>query len=277
MVANISLALKFSRNFLRAIILMAVSIIFLLPLYFTFSVSISSKSKINEGAMIPDLYLGNWMEITGGYWANGIINSSIISISSTLIALIIALPASYALVRYRFLADKHLFFWFLTNRMAPPVVFSIPYLMIWRGLGIWDTHMGLVLAYMSFEIPITIWILASFISTIPREIEEAAMVDGYTFIQVLVRIVLPLIRPAIGVAMFFAWMFSWIDMFFASVLTSVTAKTLPAQLLTALGKVGWGVEYGPAAAAGFITLIPGITLLYWIRKYLIKGFTFGRL
>jgi len=262
---------------IKVIFLGFVVVIFLLPVYFTFSVSISSKARINEGAIVPDFYIGHWIEITGGYWRTGLINSAIVSIACMGLALAISLPAAYAFVRYRFIADKHLFFWFLTNRMAPPVVFSIPYLMIWRGLGLWDTQWGLILAYMVFEVPITIWILASFLAAIPREIDEAALIDGYDYRGLFFKFILPLIRPAIGVAMFFAWLFAWTDMFFASVLTSAVAKTIPAQLLTALGKVGWGVEYGPAAAAGFVTIIPGLTLLYWARRYIVKGFTFGRL
>jgi len=262
---------------IKVIFLGFVVAIFLLPVYFTFSVSISSKARINEGAIVPDFYIGHWIEITGGYWRTGLINSAIVSIACMGLALAVSLPAAYVFVRYRFIADKHLFFWFLTNRMAPPVVFSIPYLMIWRGLGLWDTQWGLILAYMVFEVPITIWILASFLAAIPREIDEAALIDGYGYRGLFFKFILPLIRPAIGVAMFFAWLFAWTDMFFASVLTSAVAKTIPAQLLTALGKVGWGVEYGPAAAAGFVTIIPGLTLLYWARRYIVKGFTFGRL
>jgi glycerol transport system permease protein len=262
---------------IKVILLGFVAAIFLLPVYFTFSVSISSKARINEGAIVPDFYIGHWIEITGGYWRTGLINSAIVSIACMGLALAVSLPAAYVFVRYRFIADKHLFFWFLTNRMAPPVVFSIPYLMIWRGLGLWDTQWGLILAYMVFEVPITIWILASFLAAIPREIDEAALIDGYGYRGLFFKFILPLIRPAIGVAMFFAWLFAWTDMFFASVLTSAVAKTIPAQLLTALGKVGWGVEYGPAAAAGFVTIIPGLTLLYWARRYIVKGFTFGRL
>ena len=262
---------------LKIIFLLFVCIVFILPIYFTLSVSISSKARINEGAIVPDLYPGHWLEITKGYWKSGIINSVVVSLACMIIALALSITAAYAFVRFRFMADKHLFFWFLTNRMAPPVVFSIPYLMIWKGMGIWDTYQGLILAYMVFEIPITIWILASFIASIPREIDEAALIDGYSFSGLFFKFILPLIKPAIGVAMFFAWLFAWTDMFFASVLTSVVAKTLPAQLLTALGKVGWGVEYGPAAAAGFVTLIPGLALLYWVRRYIVRGFTFGRL
>ena len=263
----------------RIIILTIVAALFIIPIYFTFSVSISSKPRINEGAIFPDLYIGHWIEITGGfgYWRTGIINSVIVSLICMVLALLISIPAAYVFTRIKFLADKHLFFWFLTNRMAPPVVFAIPYLMIWRGLKIWDTHGGLILAYMVFEIPITIWIIASFLAGIPKEIDEAAYIDGYSTFRLFVKIILPLLRPAIGVAMFFAWLFAWTDMFFASVLTSVNAKTLPAQLLTALGKVGWGVEYGPAAAAGFVTLIPGLTLLYWVRRYILRGFVLGRL
>ncbi|MEM1948535.1 MAG: carbohydrate ABC transporter permease [Candidatus Caldarchaeum sp.] len=262
----------------KLLILAVITALMVIPVYFTFSVSISSKQRINEGASMPDLFFGHWIEIFEvAYWRTGIVNSILISLSAMALALAVGIPAAYVFSRYRFLAKKHLFFWLLTNRMAPPVVFSIPYLMIWRGLNIWDTHYGLVLAYMVFEIPITIWIISSFLATIPREIDEAAYIDGYSPFMLFRKIILPLLRPAIGVAMFFAWLFAWTEMFFASVLASTMSKTLPAQLLTALGKVGWGVEYGPAAAAGFITLIPGLALLYWVRKFAIRGFVIGRL
>lgn len=264
-------------TFVKVPLFAIVLLLFITPLYFTFSVAFSSKSRINEGALIPDFDIRNWIEISGGYWRTGIVNSFIISMVSMLTALLVSLPAAYIFSRARFLADKHLFFWFLTNRMAPPVVFSIPYLMIFRGLGIWDTHFGLILAYMVFEIPITIWIIASFLAGLPREIDEAAYIDGYSTLTLFRKIIIPLLRPAIGVALFFAWLFAWVDMFFASVLTSAIAKTLPAQLLTALGKVGWGVEYGPAAAAGFISVVPALILLYWVRRYIIRGFVLGRL
>lgn len=261
----------------KVMLLILVTLLFVIPVYFTFSVAFSSKSRINEGALVPDFDPRNWFEISGGYWREGIINSFIVSLACMLVALLVSLPAAYIFSRVRFLADKHLFFWFLTNRMAPPVVFSIPYLMIFRGLNIWDTHHGLILAYMVFEIPVTIWIIASFLSGVPREIEEAAYIDGYSTFTLFRKIVLPILRPAIGVALFFAWLFAWVDMFFASVLTSAVAKTLPAQLLTALGKVGWGVEYGPAAAAGFVSIIPALILLYWVRRYVSRGFVLGRL
>ncbi|MDW8084518.1 MAG: carbohydrate ABC transporter permease [Candidatus Caldarchaeum sp.] len=263
----------------KLLLLTLVSVLMVIPIYFTFSVSASSKARINEGAIIPDFDFTNWVEVTGGfgYWRAGIINSIIISFFAMVLALAVSIPAGYVFTRFRFLADKHLFFWLLTNRMAPPVVFAIPYLMIWRGIGLWDTHAGLIIAYMVFEIPITTWIISSFLASVPREIDEAAFIDGYSVGRLFRKIILPLLRPAIGVAMFFAWLFAWTEMFFASVLSSVVSKTLPAQLLTALGKVGWGVEYGPAAAAGFVTLIPGLVLLYWVRKYAVRGFVLGRL
>lgn len=265
-----------STRFLRYIVAIIIIAVFIMPIYFTISVSFSSRTRIEEGAIIPDFTLRNWLEMTKGYWAVGIRNSVINSALAMIVSLVLSIPAAYVFSRVRFMADKHFFFWLLTNRMAPPVVLAIPYLMIWRGLGIWDTVPGIVLAYMVFDIPVTIWILTSFMAAIPREIDEAAFIDGYSLGRYFMKIFLPLLKPAIAVAAFFAWLFSWTEMFLASVLTSVQAKPLTAQLLTTLGKVGYGVEYGPAAAAGVITIIPGLALLYWARMYLGKGFTFGR-
>lgn len=267
------------KTLIRYVFLIVVTLMFAFPLYYLFSVSFSSKPRIEAGALIPDGFMGNWRNVItgfGGVGGPGITNSIIVSASSIVVALLLGIPAAYAFSRYKFMADKHLFFWFLTNRMTPAACLIIPYLIMWRALGIWDTLYGLTLAYTVFNVPIAVWLLASFMASIPREIDEAAFIDGYTLGRYFRKIFLPLIRPGIGVTSFFVWIYTWSEMFIASIITSVSAKPLTAQLLITLGRVGWGAEYGIAAAAGAITVLPGIALLYWARTYLAKGFTFGR-
>lgn len=264
----------------KYIILISAMLMFIFPVYYMLSVSLSSKPRIEEGALVPDAFFENWTNVIsgfGGIGGQGIVNSIIISVSCVVVSLLVGIPAAYAFSRYKFMADKHLFFWFLTNRMTPPAVLVLPYLIMFRAVGLWDTLPGVVIAYNVFNIPVAVWLLASFMASIPRELDEAAFIDGYSLGQYFRRIFLPLCKPGIGVTSFFIWLYSWSEMFIASIITSVVSKPLNAQLVISLGRVGWGVEYGIASAAGVITMLPGIILIYWAKSYLAKGFTFGRI
>jgi glycerol transport system permease protein len=260
----------------KIILLIVAIFVFTFPLYYMIVVSLSTKSTIESGSLLPDLYFGNFISVTEGMWAETIVHSLIITVLSVIFTLLITFPAAYVFSRYHFMADKHLFFWFLTNRMCPPVALLLPYLIIWRSIGIWDTIPGIVFAYFIFNIPIGVWLFTSFMANIPKEIDEQAFIDGFSLWQYFRKIFIPASMPAIGVVSFFTWFFTWSEMFFASVLTSFNSKTLNALLFVTLGRVGYGVQYDLASAAGVITIIPGLLLLYWARTYLAKGFTFGR-
>lgn len=262
----------------KYLFLVAVILVFIFPIYFMFVTSLSTKAEIEIGALIPHkLYLKNWSSILRGYWGLAIRNSLIISVLCIVFTLVVSFPAAYVFSRHKFMADKHLFFWLLTNRMAPPVVFVIGFLIMFRAYGLWDTIPGVVLAYSLFNIPIAIWLLDSFMKDIPKELDNAAFLDGYSLWGYFRRIFIPLNAPGIATTSFFVWIFSWTEMFIASVITSVGAKPITVQLLITMGRVGYGVEYGLAASAGVITIIPGLVLVYWAKKYIAKGFTLGRM
>jgi len=255
-----------------------ISLLFIFPIYFMIVTSISSKHDIEIGSLIPTNFdSSNWIELSKGYWISGIRNSLIISLSSVVLTLLVGFPAAYIFSRLKFTADKHLFFWLLTNRMAPPICFILAYIVMFRSLGLWDTIPGVVLAYSVFNIPIGIWLLVSFFSSVPREIDEQAFIDGFSMFEYWKKIFIPVVKGGIAVCSFFVWMFSWTEMLIASTLTSAKAKPLTVQLLITLGRVGYGVQFGLAAAAGVMTIVPGLALIYWARLYLAKGFTFGRL
>ncbi len=249
---------------------------FIFPLYYLFSLSFQSLPRIYEGILIPEGFLGNWINLITGYYGvggKGILFSIIICCLCVAFSILVGFPAAYAFSRHRFMGDKHLFFWFLFNRMTPSAFFIFPYLIMFRALGIFDTVYAVVLAYCVFNVPIAVWLLTSFMSSIPREIDEAAFIDGYSLGKFFWKIFLPLCRPGIGVTGFFIWLFSWSEMFIASIITSVNAKPLNAQMLIFLFSMG--INYGLASAAGIVTIIPGLILLYWARTYIAKGFTFG--
>ncbi len=115
---------------------------------------------------------------------------------NTVISVAVALPAAYAFSRYRFLGDKHLFFWLLTNRMAPPAVFALPFFQLYSAFGLIDTHIAVALAHCLFNVPLAVWILEGFMSGVPKEIDETAYIDGYSFPRFFVKIFMPLIASA---------------------------------------------------------------------------------
>ena len=186
----------------------------------------------------------------------------------------VALPAAYAFSRYRFLGDKHLFFWLLTNRMAPPAVFALPFYQLYSAVGLFDTPWAVALAHTLFNIPLAVWILEGFMSGVPKELDETAYVDGYSFWRFFFRIFMPTIAAGIGVACFFCFMFSWVELLLAKTLTSVAAKPI-AALMTKTASTS-GYQLGLLAAAGSLTLIPGAVVIYFVRNYIAKGFALGR-
>lgn len=255
------------KTLLRLVFLIAVLIVFASPICYLFSISFSGR-----------FFWGNWIAfITGDsrVGGEGIIFQIIICCLCVVFSILVGFPAAYAFSRYRFIADKHIFFWFLLNRMIPTACFILPYLIMFHALGIFDTVYAVVLAYSIFNVPIAVWLLTSFMSSIPREIDETAFTDGYSLSKFFWKIFLPLCRPGIAVTAFFIWLFSWSEMFIASIITSVDAKPLNAQMLVFEHSAG-GIS-GLAAAASAFTLIPGLILIYWARTFIAKGFTYGRI
>ena len=174
-------------------------------------------------------------------WYSGYINSLIYVAINTVISLLVALPAAYAFSRYSFLGDKHVFFWLLTNRMTPPAVFLLPFFQLYTTLGLMDTHIAVALAHLLFNVPLAVWILEGFMSGIPREIDETAYIDGYSFPRFFLTIFIPLIKAGVGVAAFFCFMFSWVELLMARTLTSVNAKPIVAMMTRTGQRLGHGL------------------------------------
>jgi len=185
----------------------------LLPIYWLVAMSFKTTNEILGGfSLFPQEWtLENYRAIfTDPTWYWGYINSIIYVSLNTLISLAVALPAAYAFSRYRFMGDKHLFFWLLTNRMAPAAVFALPFFQLYSAVGLFDTHIAVALAHCLFNIPLAVWILEGFMSGVPQELDETAHVDGYSFPRFFVTIFLPAIKPGVGVAALFFSMFSWV-------------------------------------------------------------------
>ena len=193
----------------------------LLPIYWLVSMSFKTTNEIlGSFTLWPNRFtLENYYKIfTDPTWYNGYRNSVIYVVINTVISVTVALPAAYAFSRFRFLGDKHLFFWLLTNRMAPAAVFALPFFQLYSAIGLFDTHIAVALAHCLFNIPLAVWILEGFMSSVPKQLDETAYLDGYGFWRFFLRIFLPTIAAGIGVAAFFCFMFSWVELLLAKTL-----------------------------------------------------------
>jgi glycerol transport system permease protein len=249
----------------------------MLPIYWLINMSFKSNQEIlSSFTLFPDNpTLGNYAVIfSDPSWYNGYINSMIYVAMNMVISISVALPAAYAFSRYRFLGDKHMFFWLLSNRMAPAAVFVLPFFQLYSSFGLIDTHIAVALAHCLFNVPLAVWILEGFMSGIPKEIDETAYIDGYSFPKFFVKIFIPLIASGIGVAAFFCFMFSWVELLIARTLTTTDAKPIAAIMTRTVGAAG--VDWGVLAAAGVLTIIPGALVIYFVRNYIAKGFALGR-
>ncbi len=261
----------------KPVILTLYVLFLMLPIYWLVSMSFKTTNEIlGDFTLWPrEFTLENYRTIlTDPTWYMGYVNSLSYVTINTVISVVVALPAAYAFSRYRFLGDRHLFFWLLTNRMAPAAVFALPFFQLYSAVGLFDTHWAVALAHALFNIPLAVWILEGFMSGVPRQLDETAYIDGYSFPHFFVRIFIPTIASGIGVAAFFCFMFSWVELLLAKTLTAVEAKPIAAIMTKTASSSGY--ELGLLAAAGTLTIIPGAIVIWFVRNYIAKGFALGR-
>lgn len=265
------------RSWRKTLMLFAYIGFILLPIYWLIIMSFKTNEEIlGQLTLWPQTFtFNNYITIfTDPSWYMGYINSMTYVVLNMLITLAVALPAAYAFSRYKFVGDKHLFFWLLSNRMAPPAVFLLPFFQLYSSVGLFDTHLAVALAHCLFSIPLAVWILEGFMSGVPKEVDETAYIDGYSFGRFFIKIFIPMIRSGIGVTAFFSFMFSWVELLLARTLTSVDAKPISAIMTRTVGASG--IDWGLLAAAGVLTIIPGVLVIWFVRNHLAKGFALGR-
>jgi glycerol transport system permease protein len=261
----------------RTIFLWLYIVFALLPIYWMLNMSLRTNEEIlSTFSLFPNhLTFANYMTIfTDASWYSGYINSLIYVAINTVVSVLVALPAAYAFSRYSFLGDKHVFFWLLTNRMTPPAVFLLPFFQLYTTVGLMDTHIAVALSHLLFNVPLAVWILEGFMSGIPREIDETAYIDGYSFPRFFISIFMPLIKAGVGVTAFFCFMFSWVELLLARTLTSVNAKPIVATMTRTVSASG--MDWATLAAAGVLTIVPGAIVIWFVRHYIAKGFAMGR-
>jgi multiple sugar transport system permease protein len=200
-------------------------------------------------------------------------NSLIIATSTVVIALLLGVPAAYALARFRFRGSAFLLQWLLSLRVVPPIVVALPFYMLFQTLELKDTHVGMVLAYLTFSIPLVIWMMRGYFADLPSAMEESAMVEGYTRLGALRRVVLPLVMPGIVATALLTFIFAWNEFLLALILTRRETQTLPIAAATYVGRVR--IEWGYLFAVNLLIMTPVILLTIILRRQLVKGMTFG--
>jgi multiple sugar transport system permease protein len=201
------------------------------------------------------------------------VNSLIIAFGSTFLAVFLGTLAAYGFSRFRVpLADDLLFF-ILSTRMMPPIAVAIPIYLMYREIGLSDTALGMILLYTSVNVSLAVWLLKGFIDEIPREYEEAALIDGYTRLQAFVKVVLPQATTGIAATAIFCLIFAWNEYAFAALLTSGTAQTAPPFIPTIIGE--GGLDWPAVGAGTTIFLVPILIFTVLLRKHLLRGITFG--
>jgi multiple sugar transport system permease protein len=201
------------------------------------------------------------------------VNSLIIAFGSTALSVLLGVTAAYAFSRFRVRGKDDLLFFILSTRMMPPIAVAIPIYLMYRELGLSDTRLGMILLYTAVNVSLAVWLLKGFIDEIPREYEEAALVDGYTRLQAFRKVVLPQATTGIVATAIFCLIFAWNEYAFAVLLTSGQAQTAPPFIPIIIGEGG---QDWPAVAAGTtLFLVPILVFTVLLRKNLLRGITFG--
>lgn len=233
-----------------------------------------ARAERGELGAIDLLALSVGQEITGpSDYVQRIVNSLIIAGFSTVLSVALGVLAGYAFSRFNMPGKNDLLFFILSTRMLPAVVVTIPLFLMYRQLGLHDTHLGMILLYTVFNLSFAVWLMKGFFDEIPREYEEAALVDGYSRLQTFWKIVLPQSLSGIAATTVFCLIFAWNEYAFALMMTSERARTAPPSIATMLGR--GGIEWSAIAAGSLGFLIPVVIITFLLRKYLLRGVTFG--
>jgi multiple sugar transport system permease protein len=251
-------------------------LLLLVPLYWMFITSIKPS---NDYLAVPPIWFPDeptLLHYTAALYAyrgfDGLINSLIISTSATILSAFFGTLMAYSLARFN-TGGQHLSFWVLSQRFLPPIAVVLPIFLIYRVLRLNDTHVGLIIAYTVFTLPVSVWMMFAYFRQMPGSLEEAALVDGCTRWQSFWRVAVPLAVPGIVAAAVFAFIACWTEFFFALILTSRNAFTLPTVFRAFLGFQG--ALYGEASALAIVSLVPSIALGILVQKHLVRGLTLG--
>lgn len=257
-----------------------VLLVFTFPIYWLFGMALKQNVQITAWPPVfvftPTLENFEYILLTSGTpYLRYLRNSFVVALATTLLTIGAGSLASYTLSRWRFKGRMVFMFWVLTARILPPVAIGIPLFLIIRNLGILDSFVAVVLAHAAFILPMGVWIMTSFFDSIPRDIEQAAKVDGASPMQTFIYVTLPVSSPGIGAAAILAFIFSWNEFFYSLVLTGSGTRTMTVALAGFQGALQ--LEWGYMSAAAVITILPLFLFVFLTQRLLVSGLTGGAL
>jgi multiple sugar transport system permease protein len=250
--------------------------LWLFPIYWIFLTSFKTPLIINEPAPVfwfmPTLE--NYQHLFGEFRFARILQNSLIIVSiTTATVIVLGLLAAYALGRMDVRGGKHIALWMLSLRFMPPIAIVLPFFIVWQRIGLTDTYLGLILIYVAFNLPFAIWLLRGFLVEVPRDLDEAATLDGLGHLAILRRIILPVIAPGVAVTAIFTFMFAWNEYLMALVLTSRNATTVPVTVSKFIQ--AYSILWGDVGAAATIELLPVLVVVFLLQRHIMRGITLG--
>src|ERR1700726_436653 len=258
------------------VLLLVVIVVCVFPFYWMVTTSFKKQSAILSPT--PQLFfqptLGNYTTAFQKFDIGAsLVNSLIVALSTTAISLILGTPAAYAIARFEFKAKRDIWFWFISNRMLSPIVVALPFFLIARNFRLLDTTWALILIYLTFNVPIVVWICADQFRNIPKELDEAATLEGYNSFAIFLKIALPLATPALAVSAIFSFIFSWNELLYALSLTRNEAKTAPVVATSFMS--GYELPWGQIMATGTMVALPVIIFSMIVSRQLVRGLPAG--
>jgi multiple sugar transport system permease protein len=263
------------RLILRFVGAVAITVFFVFPIYWLFMISLKTAEEIYSfpPKWLPShLQLGNYAVLFKDGDATTVWNSLVVAGISTVIAMFLGTICAYSLARFK-TGGQHLANWIISQRMVPPIAVVFPIFLLYVWLGLVDTYVGLILLYTAFNLPYVIWMMRGYVLDIPRALEEAALVDGYTRWQVMWRVVFPMCRAGLFATAIFTFVFAWNDFIFALVLTRTEVTTYTVQVTHYFG--GQSNFWAKISAMSVLGTLPIFIVVGFMQRYLVRGISLG--
>lgn len=263
-------------NVFHFLALLLVLVVCVFPFYWMVTASFKQQPDILSSTpqFLFEPTLQNYVDAFGKFdILKSLKNSLFVALVTVVLSLVLGTPAAYAIARFEFKGKRDIWFWFISNRMLSPIVVALPFFLIARNLKLLDTPWALILIYLTFNVPIVVWICADQFRNIPKELDEAATLEGYSSFAIFWKIGLPLAMPALAVSAIFSFIFSWNELLYALILTRTEAKTAPVVATSFMS--GYELPWGQIMATGTLVALPVIVFSMIVSRQLVRGLTAG--
>ena len=257
----------------KRLLLIIYGLFALFPLVWMVVMSLKTQSEVLTTGFIFHPTVENYLSVmTQGDYALAFRNNLIVSILAVVLSMIVGIPAAYALARFKFAGKENIAFTFLSFRFAPELFVILPLFIIYQRLGLIGSYFGLIWVYQLITLPLIVWVLRGFFEDIPRELDEAAQIDGCNWWQVFMQVMIPLVRPGMVSAGLMSFIFAW-NAFTFPLLLGGDTQTSTVAILSYISSTT--VNYGQVATAATISILPSVILALFVQKHLVRGLSFG--